>query len=156
MATKEQLSPVNIELKEQAKDQPGGILPNMIHRVSVNIGGREIPLKYDMRVQIQIESEMDMDCNELMDQLRKSRKISGVVIHALRILGNEGLKAAGEDADLTEDWLLENIPPLYIKAHRAALMAAITASWFMETDSSSEGERDLGLEEIRKKKESTD
>ena len=147
-------NPVNIELKDQADQNAKEVLPNMIRTVSVNIGGRDIPLRYDMRAQMQIEEDLDMDCNELMDRLKQRKKTSRLVMGAIRVLGNEGLRHAGQDADLTAEWLEEHITPARVNLYRVALQAAITASWFMETEDT-EKERDETLEEIRKKKENT-
>lgn len=148
-------NPVNIELKNQTDQDIKEILPNMIRGVTVTIAGRDIPLRYDMRSQMQIEEELDMDCNELMDKLKQKKKTSRIVMDCVRVLGNEGLRHAGQDADLTAEWLEEHITPARVNLYRVALQAAITASWFMETEDP-DRERDETLEEIRKKKESTD
>ena len=65
-------APVSIDLKERAeeaaeKNEP--ITPDLIRQVSVNIGGRDIPLRYTMRVQLEIEEELGLDFSEINDKI---------------------------------------------------------------------------------------
>ena len=51
-------APATIDLKEkamEAAEKKEAVTPDLIRNVSVNIGGRDIPLRYTMRVQLQIE-----------------------------------------------------------------------------------------------------
>ena len=147
--------PVEIELRKNDDMQANEIQPGMIRKISVSIGGRTIPLRYDMTAQMQIEDELMMDFNEFLEAVRK-KKNSRRVISAIRILGNRGLACAGEAADLTEEWLADHIVPMNMKSYQVAVMGATTAGWFMETDAENnkENEDDI-LAEIRKKNEST-
>ena len=72
------------------------------------------------------------------------------------LCGNAGLKAAGQEPDLEEDWLIDHIQPGYITSYRIALLGAVTAGWFMETETDHEEEQDDVLAEIRKKNGNTE
>lgn len=149
--------PARIELTEKAKDENvKEILPEMIRNISVNVGGRDLRLIYDMRVQLQAEQELDIDFSELNDRLGKQKKNSALVMKIIRMMANEALRLAGEPADITDEWLVDHMQPGFMTGYRIAAMAAVTAGWFMETDDSFNTEQDVTLNEIRKKNESTD
>jgi len=152
-------APATIDLKEKAMEvaeKKEAVTPDLIRNVSVNIGGRDIPLRYTMRVQLQIEEELGMDFSEINDRL-KGKKNTRVVIGLIRLMGNAGLKNAGQAADLTDDWLIDHIKPGFTTTYRIAAMAAVTAGWFMENEQQDNSEaKDDILEEIRKKNGNTD
>ena len=131
------------------------IIPGKVKSAAVKIGGRVIPLRYGMRVQEQVEDELDMDFYELQTKLDKGKRATKETIKIIRMMGNEGLRVAGEAPDLTDDWLRDNMQPSEIIYYRVAALAATTAGWQMETDHSDEEEQDEVLNEIRKKNEST-
>ena len=122
--------------------------------LKVVIGGREIPLRFRMNQFIQIEEEIgnlaDVQ-NLIMDGEHRLRNM----IRMIRILGNAGLKAAGEDADLTEEWLTENMDPYSAQEYSfAALMCLSKESKSQAAKEEQENkERDLVLEEIEAKKD---
>ena len=122
----------------------------------VKIGGREIPLIYNMRTHVKVEEEMGADFYELLDKVNKGKKNTKTVIEAIRIMGNEGLRSAGEKPDLTTEWLMDNMEPVHATGYRMMALGALIAGWHMETDNSAEEEQDVTLNEIRKKNESTD
>lgn len=150
-------APVSIALKERAEEAAENnepITPDLIRQVSVNIGGRDIPLRYTMRVQLQIEEELGIDFSEINDKI-KGKKNTRMVIGLIRLMGNAGLKQAGQEPDLTDDWLIDHIKPGYTTSYRIAVMGAVSAGWFMESDQD-EKEQDDVLAEIRKKNGNTD
>lgn len=156
---RESRAPVHMDLRESAdldKAAKKGITPGMIRAIQVEIGGREIPLKYSTRVMLEIEDRLDMDYAEMNDQLRKKKFSSRKVIQLLMLCGNAGLKAAGKEPDLEEEWLIDHIQPGYITSYRIALLGAVTAGWFMETEVGHEEEQDDILAEIRKKNGNTE
>ena len=146
---------VHIETDEGRKDEDGLAAPGRVKNVSLKIGGREIPLRYNMRVQLKVEEELGTDFYELQNQLNKNKLSIKTIIGAVRLMGNEGLKHAGLEPDLTEDWLLDNMVPAQILSYRMAAMAALVAGWHMETDNSFEEKQDVVLNEIRKKNGNT-
>lgn len=146
-------NPVTVETAEAPE---GTGEPAKVKRVSIRVADREIPLRYDTRVQIQIEDELEMDFYELNEKLNKGRRNTKVILTALRLMGNEGLRKAGQEPDLTEDWLLDNIVPEYMLNYRIAAMGAMVAGWYMETDDSFNEKHDVVLDEIRKKNGSTE
>ena len=146
----EYTSPAKIEL-EEAQENAAPEAPRRVRSVTVKIGGRDIPLKYDMRVQLQIEEELEMDYYELQENLNKKKRNTGVIMRAIRLMGNEGLRAEGKEPDLTAEWLEEQMRPAYTTDYRIAALGALVAGWYMETDNSYEKKQDVVLNEIRKK-----
>lgn len=122
----------------------------MENKFTVEIGGRVIPLKYTMRELADMEEQIGT-MDQFRDLILEGRKRLRNMAAAIRIMGNAGLKDAGEEADLTDDWLLDNMSPMQMKAYQIAVLSAFTGGWKMETEE--EKERDLVLEEIERKKE---
>ena len=155
----ERKTPAHVELTkdagEQAEKTGGLIAPGMIKSASVTIAETEIPLWYDLRAQIQIEEELEMSYDTLRETINnlKNPLNTKTVIQAIRILGNRGLAKNGEKVRLTDEWLYDHVRQPDMLAYKIALLGALTAGWYMETDDSTQGEIDLGLMEIRKKKE---
>lgn len=144
---------VKIEVTDSQDLDGEEIAPSAIRGVTVQIGGRDIPLVYNMRVQLAAEHELELDFTDLQEALTKKKCSSRTVISALRLMGNEGLRKAGQNADLTEDWLTDHIVPIYMASYRVATLGALTRGWFMENEQ--ETDNDPILAEVRKKNEST-
>ena len=70
-------------------------------------------------------------------------------------MGNEGLRLAGEEPDLTDEWLTDRMKPSEMLDYRIAVMGALVEGWAMETDTSAEEEQDVTLNELRKKNVNT-
>ena len=70
-------------------------------------------------------------------------------------MGNAGLQHAGEEPDLTDEWLLENMDPHGLLAYQVAVIGCMSK----ETESQAAAEekqdeaRDVVLDEINAKKE---
>lgn len=146
-----------VELREDKVDDLSKvkeITPGMIKQVDISVGNREIPLRYTLRTQIEMDEELDLSFEEAQEKIKK--KNTKTVVSLMRILGNEGLRLNGKEADLTDEWLTGHIVPANMTAYRIALMGAMTKGWFMETEEVSEAEQDDILAEIRKKNENTD
>lgn len=123
-----------------------------IKNVTIEIEGRRIPLRYTTTAMIAIEEEMDMTGEELREELNQlKKKNTKKTITALRILGNEGLRLAGEKPDLTDEYLLDRINPREVLLYRVGVMAAILKGMLMETDHTDEEKQDVVLNEILKK-----
>ena len=122
--------------------------------ITVNIGEKEIPLKFGMREFEEIEENVGsmLDIQEL---IVKGKKRVRNTIQALRIMGNAGLKKNGEQPDLTDEWLEENMEPLMIKTYQMAVINTIQKSGRSEaeTENNENEERDLVMEEIEEKKD---
>lgn len=150
----------NTVIIEMAKDpviEDGKIIiPGKVKSAAVRIGGRVIPLRYGMAVQEQVDEELEMDFYELQAKLDKGKRNTKETIKIIRMMGNDGLRKAGQAEDLTDEWLRDNMQPSEIINYRIAALAAMTAGWQMETDNSAEEEQDVTLNEIRKKNESTE
>lgn len=148
--------PVKIDINEEKPvEGTKDINPAHVSSINVTIGGRSFDLVYNMRVQAQIEDELEIDFTEFNQKITKSKRCTKLVISALRILGNEGLRKAGEQPDLTDEWLMDHTQPVYTQTYRVAVIGAIAKGWFMESDNSYNEEQDETLNELRKKNETT-
>ena len=151
----EKKTAVELEMTEEAKAED--ITPERIKNIIVRIGGRQLTLVYNIRAQIQIDDALEMDFDTLREELNKRRKPNTkVVVTALRIMGNMGLKMTGKEPDLTDEWIIDHMIPKDLFSYRVAALTALTKGWYMETDDSADKDQDITLIEIRKKNESTD
>lgn len=151
---------VDIVTKEMQKnaEAPAEVTAAALKFPTIKVGKREIPLAYTLRTQIRIEEDLEMTYDELRENVNqlKGNRNTKTTIRTLRILGNAGLERAGKEADLTEEWLTDHIVPKDMLAYKVAILQTLFAGRYMETENSEDGEVDIGLMEIRKKKESTD
>ena len=122
--------------------------------IKLTIGEREIPLRFKMPQFAQIEEEIGYlgDIKELI--IRGKKRIRNI-IGVIRIMGNAGLKAAGQEADLTDEWLEENMNPHELMAYQLALIACMDKEGKSQAqeEKNENTERDLVLEEIQAKKD---
>ena len=122
--------------------------------ITVNIGERTIPLRFRMNQFIEIEEEIG-NMGEVKELLLKGKNRIRNIISAIRILGNAGLKNAGEEPDLTDEWLKENMDPHALLAYQVAVigcMSKATESQAAAEEKQDEA-RDVVLDEINAKKE---
>ena len=122
----------------------------MENKFTVEIGGREIPLKYTMRELADMEEQIGT-MDQFRDLILEGRKRLRNMAAAIRIMGNAGLKAAGQEPDLTDDGVLDAMETSKIKTYQIAVLAVFTGGWKMETEE--EKEHDVVLEDIERKKE---
>lgn len=119
-------------------------------RFSVNIGGREIPLRYTMWELADMEEEIGT-MDQFKDLILTGKRRLRNMVAAIRIMGNSALKKEGQEADLTYEWLMDHIDPNQMKGLQIAVLNAFTNGWKMETEE--EKVHDPTLEEIERKKE---
>lgn len=117
---------------------------------NIKIGGRDIPLLFNMPQYEALEEAVGILSDTPALFLKGRNRIKNIAI-AIRVMGNGGLEAAGEKPDLTDEWVLKNMRPAWLRTYQIAVLAAITAGMHMEIQE--EKERDLVLEEIERKKE---
>ncbi len=124
-----------------------------MENITLEIGGRTIPLRFRMNQFIEIEEEVG-NLGEIKELLLKGKKRARNIVSIIRILGNAGLKHAEEKADLTDEWLLENMDPHAMLAYQMAVIYCMSAGSESEavTENNENTERDLVLEEIEAKK----
>ena len=122
--------------------------------ITVKIGERIIPLRFRMNQFIEIEESIG-NLGEVRDLIMKGKQRLRNIVTVIRILGNAGLKAAGEKADLTDDWLKENMDPHALLAYQAVILGCLTKESESQAakENSENTERDLVLEEINQKKD---
>jgi hypothetical protein len=122
--------------------------------ITLNIGDRTIPLYFGMDEFIEIEETIG-NLGELRDLILKGRQRLRNMIGVVRILGNAGLKREGKEADLTDEWLKENMDPHALMAYQIAIIACLHRDGDSQAvnENNEDKERDLVLEEIEQKKD---
>ena len=121
--------------------------------LTLTIGERVIPLRFTMNEFIEIEEEIG-NLGEVRDLILKGKNRLRNMIGVIRILGNAGLKHAGQEADLTYDWLKDNMDPHALLAYQMSILGCLTKaseSQAVKEDNENK-ERDLVMEEINQKK----
>lgn len=122
--------------------------------IKIKIGEREIPLRFRMNQFIEIEEEVG-NLGEIKELLLNGKQRVRNTISVIRILGNAGLKHAGEEPDLTDEWLKENMDPYSLLGYQVAVIGCMSK----ETESQAAAEdkedtaRDVVLDEINGKKD---
>lgn len=116
---------------------------------SIKIGGREIPLTFTMLEFALIEEEVG-PLSDIQDLIQTDKHRVRNIVRCLTIMGNGGLSARGEKADLTEDGVMRACRPGKLKDFVIAIFEAISEGMQMETEE--EKEHDIFLEEIQRKK----
>lgn len=124
-----------------------------MENIKVKIGGREIPLRFRMNQFAEIEEQIG-SLAEVKDLILNGKKRIRNCVGVIRIMGNAGLKAAGQEPDLTDEWLMENMDPHDLMAYQAGILACMTKESASEAKAEEDEneERDLVLEEIAAKK----
>lgn len=142
---------VVIDIAEQPEEEQE-TKPIRIKNVSVQICGKNVPLRLTMRGVVQIEEELDMDPDEVRTKLSEPRKKNTkMMVTVLRILGNDGLRLKGEAQDLTDEMIMDSMTPFEREIYRVGVVAAVTKGLYMETDNSYDEKQDVVLNEILKK-----
>ena len=123
-------------------------------KISLTIGERKIPLRFRMPQFLEIEETIG-NLGEIRELILKGRNRLRNIIGVIRILGNAGLKAAGEKDDLTDEWLMENMDPHALMTYQMGVIACLSKDSESEAakEENEEKERDLVLEEIEQKKD---
>ena len=122
--------------------------------IKIRIGERQIPLRFRMNQFAEIEEEVG-NLGEVRQMILKGKNRVRNIMTVIRILGNAGLKHDGEAADLTDEWLSENMDPHAIMGYQIAIIACLSKGGESEAVKEEEEnkERDLVLEEIYEKKD---
>ena len=125
-----------------------------MEHISLMIGEKKIPMKFGMRQFIELEEELG-NLAEIKELLLKGKKRLRTLVFMIRVLGNAGLKHEGQEPDLTEEWLEENMDPHHLLAYQIAVLACMTKETESQAiqEENENKERDLVLEEINAKKE---
>lgn len=127
-----------------------------MENITIEIGGRTIPLRFKMDEFAEIEEEIG-NMIDVKEKIMTGKKRIRNIMNIIRIMGNAGLKHAGEKPDITNEWLNENMKPNLLMTYQVAILAVMTAEGASEAQKEYDenSERDLVLEEIQKKKEPT-
>ena len=125
-----------------------------MENITVKIGERTIPLRFRMNQFAEIEEQIG-NCGEAKELFISGKKRVRNVIAAIRILGNAGLAHAGEKADLTDEWLEENMDPHALMAYQLAVIACMRKEGESQAAQEEQANtaRDVVLEEINSKKD---
>ena len=121
--------------------------------ITLTIGDKNIPLYFGMDEFIEIEETIG-NLGELRELILKGRQRLRNMIKTIRILGNAGLKREGREADLTEEWLRENMDPHALMAYQIGILACLQRDGESQAvnENNENKERDVVLEEIQQKK----
>lgn len=122
--------------------------------IKINIAGREIPMRFRMNQFAEVEEEIG-SLGDIQELILKGKKRIRNTVGMIRIMGNAGLKAAGEKADLTDDWLMENMDVYQLNEYQIAVLNCLTKEETSEAEKeeNENKDRDLVLEEINRKKD---
>lgn len=140
---------------------------------TLKIGGREIPLYYSSYELIAIQNDIGCTAYQLNDEVFgihhededddnspirfdvvtdpvKTQRLGTLI----RILGNAGLEEIGQEADLTDKWILRHMKPGLIMAYVVAMVAVISDGNRIESiDKDEHGPVDEELEKQNAKKQ---
>lgn len=142
----------------------------------IKIGRRVIPLYYSTYETIAIQREIGCTAFQLKDQVfgveiideEKDPTMENIRLTVandpdktekmgklIRIMGNAGLEESGQEADLTDKWILRNMKPAMILFYAIALLAVINEGNIMEAgeDEDKNEPVDVILEEEKAKKQ---
>ena len=124
-----------------------------MENIKVTIAEREIPLRFRMNEFAQIEEEVG-NLAEVKELVLNGKNRIRNTVRIIRIMGNAGLRHAGETDDLTDDWLMENMDPHALLAYQVAVLGCMTkeSESQAQQEEDENRERDLVLEEIQAKK----
>lgn len=117
----------------------------------VEIKGRVIPLLFNTEAFMLTEQEVCL-FKDFINEIQ-GKNGTEITIKMVRIMGNIALKEEGKKPVLTDKWLLANVPPMALSDYKRAVVEAIAEGMNSEHKDSDDGERDLVLEELNKKKE---
>ena len=122
--------------------------------ITIKIGEREIPMAFTMEEFIEIEETVGY-LGEVKQLIVKGKERLRNLVTMIRILGNSGLKEAGQEPDITDEWLKKNMDPHAVLAYQLAVLACLAEDSESEAAKEEEEnkERDLVLEEIESKKD---
>ena len=122
--------------------------------ITINIGERTIPLRFRMNQFAEIEEEVG-NLGEVKEMILNGKKRVRNLVGVIRILGNAGLKHAGEEPDLTDEWLMEAMEPHALMGYQLAVIACLSKGGESQAakEENETKERDLVLEEIEAKKD---
>ena len=124
-----------------------------MENIKVTIAEREIPLRFRMNEFAQIEEEVG-NLAEVKELVLNGKNRIRNTVSIIRIMGNAGLRHAGEAEDLTDEWLMENMDPHALLAYQVAVLGCMTkeSESQAQQEEDENRERDLVLEEIQAKK----
>ena len=134
--------------------------------VTITLKGREIPLLYTTWEMKQIQEEIapiseaiglivgrNKDDENDTSNYGSAKQLEAIG-KAIRILGNAGLEEAGQEANLTNKWVLRAIQPRDMMDAVNAIMNAFAEGMASEIpEKVKDGPVDVTLEEMKKKKE---
>lgn len=121
--------------------------------LTITAKGRELTMHFDNKAWLAIEEEFGSleAMYELLDGKDKP------LYHTVRmtaVIANAGERKAGRPADITPEWLTENLSPKQLRKANTMAKAAIMEGWKREAEEDDDVPVDVELEAIQKKTES--
>lgn len=116
----------------------------------LKIGGRSFSLAFTLDAMCQMEDAIEgFDISKLSEFVRSPKGLKKMVF----IMAGQGELLEGRILDVDEAWFGSHISPApgRIASVQVAVLAALSEGLSMETDDGNEGEKDVVLEELKKK-----
>ncbi|MBO7669896.1 MAG: hypothetical protein J6S60_04835 [Oscillospiraceae bacterium] len=120
--------------------------------VYLEVGGRQLPLAFDMAAWAEIEEQIVSPIQGLAEMLQGKTRVR-VMCQLARILAEGGRRRYPENEEITEAWIMANARPGKFDLMITACMDAIAAGMESEAKDDEHGEVDVVLRELNKKKE---
>lgn len=116
----------------------------------LKIGGRSFSLAFTLDAMCEMEDAIpDFNVSKISDFVRSPRGLKTMV----RIMAGQGELLEGRILDVDDAWFGTHITPApaQIAQIQIAVLQALSAGMAMETNDGESGEKDLVLEELKKK-----
>lgn len=123
-----------------------------MNKLTLKTGDRELLLRYDIQAMCEIEEEYGC-IEDLLDKMAGNARPADAALFLISCTANAGERHRGGRADITPEWLKENLSPKQLKEGRVYAQLAVMLSMKREYATDDDGDVDEVLEEIRKKKE---
>lgn len=122
-------------------------------KISMMVSGREIVLRYDVQVIVDVEEIYDTMDEAQKRMSGKGKARASAVVDVLTSMANAGEVHEGREAGFKREWFIENLTPAQFNQARVLIQQAIIVGNYRECAADDDREVDSVLEEIRKKKE---
>ena len=115
--------------------------------------GRELTMHFDNKAWLAIEEEFG-SLEAMYELLDGKDKPLFNTVRMTAVIANAGERKAGRPADITPEWLTENLSPKQLRKANTMAKAAIMEGWKREAEEDDDVPVDVELEAIQKKTES--
>lgn len=122
-----------------------------MRKLSMTVAGRELTLRWTVRAQVEIE-EQGYHLDAMLEAVSGDAPTKPRAILCAAMI-NAGARHDGQPADMTAEWLLDNLTPVQMLAmSRLSNLALQVGNRRQIADSNDDEIIDVVLEELKKKK----